>query len=95
LVLRRLTQILSKASALEGQRVDWSIGVTGVRRISPLFDIHIKREGFASIAEDKNRFLFFTGSQVCIALPKRCISADQMALLRALISTWPQAKLLR
>jgi hypothetical protein len=95
LVFRGLSRSLSKVSALEGQCVDWSIDATGVRRMSSIFDIHIKREGFASITEDKKRFLFFTSSQICIVLPKRCVNADQTASLRALISTWPQAKLRR
>lgn len=88
MILRRLTVRLSIASALEGQPVDWFIDAAGVRRVSTLFDFHINREGFASFAEDKKRFLFFTSSQNCIVLPKRCLNADQTGSLRTLIATW-------
>jgi hypothetical protein len=88
IILRRIVGRLSKASALEGPSVDWFIDLSGVRRVSPLFDFYIKREGFASFGEDNRRFLFFTSSQVCIVLPKRCLDAAQDGALRSLIATW-------
>ena len=88
IVLRRLSVRLSKASSLEGQSVDWHIDAVGVRRVSTLFDFQIKREGFVAFSEDRKRFLFFTSSQNCIVLPKRCLSSDQAGALRALIAAW-------
>ena len=88
MLLRRLTVTLSKASALESQSVDWFIDAAGVRRVSSLFDFYIKREGFVAFKEDSKRFLFFTSSQNCMVLPKRCLSTDQAASLRALIANW-------
>lgn len=88
IALRRTVGRLSKASALERQPVDWFIDSSGVKRVSPLFDFYIKREGFASFGEDNKRFLFFTSSQTCIVLPKRCLDAAQHGTLRSLIATW-------
>jgi hypothetical protein len=88
IVLRRIVGRLSKTSALEGPPVDWFIDSSGVRRVSPMFDFYIGREGFASFGEDNRRFLFFTSSQVCIVLPKRCLDAAQDGALRSLIATW-------
>ena len=88
IILRRIVARLSKVSRLEGPPVDWFIDLTGVRRVSRLFDIYIKREGFASFGEDSKRFLFFTSSQICIVLPKRCLDAAQEGALRSLIATW-------
>ena len=88
IILRRIVGRLSKASKLESSPVDWLIDLSGVRRASPLFDSYIKREGFASFGEDDRRFFFFTSSQVCIVLPKRCLDAAQSGALRSLIATW-------
>jgi hypothetical protein len=93
IIIRRFVIALSKPSALDFQKVDWFIDADGFRRTSLLFDIKFEKESFASITEDKGRYLFFTSSQVCIVLPKRCVSTEQIAPLRAIIAAWPRANL--
>lgn len=95
LSLRQIVRRLSKASKLEGSPVDWFVDESGVRRASPLFDSYIKSGGFASFSEDNRRFLFFTSSQVCIVLPKRCLEAAQHSELRSLIVAWQQPPTVR
>ena len=88
IILRRIVGRLSKVSKLEGPPVDWLIDLSGVRRVSSLFEFYITREGFASLSEDSGRFLFFTSSQICLVLPKRCLDDAQASALRSLIATW-------
>lgn len=86
--LNRIAVMLSKASVLLTQPVDWFIDAAGVRRKSIMFEFYIKREAFVSFAEDKKRFLFLTSSRNVIVLPKRCLNEDQASSLRTLIATW-------